>query len=45
MLVVGGALLPVVGPPATWAVATVALVPFLWGFLVDWRTLCRGVDG
>ena len=44
MLVVGGALLPVVGPPVTWAAATVALVPFLWGFLVDWRALCREAD-
>ena len=44
MLVVGGALFPVVGPPATWAAATAALVPFLWGFLVDWRALCRGAE-
>ncbi|NHN48475.1 CDP-alcohol phosphatidyltransferase family protein [Halostella sp. JP-L12] len=44
MLVVGAVLLPVVGPPATWAVATAALVPFLWGFWIDWRALCRGAD-
>ena len=42
MAVVGAALSPVLRPPATTVVATVALVPLLAGFWLDWRTL-RGV--
>lgn len=40
MLIIAGALLPTFTPPLTTVVATIAMLPFLAGFLRDWLAIC-----